>query len=75
MDKYSLSDYFFVLCILACAILFGILLTDTQAKFYEYRKETESQLSEKDIKIEQLEKEVRLLKTDLNLKENDFSEK
>lgn len=75
MDKYSLSDYFFVLCILACAVLFGILLTDTQAKYYEYRKETEAQLSEKDIKIEQLEKEVRLLRTDLNLKENGFSEK
>lgn len=75
MDKYSLSDYFFVLCILACAIMFGILLTDTQAKFYEYKKETEAQLSEKDVRIEQLEKEIRLLKTDLNLKENGFSEK
>jgi cell shape-determining protein MreC len=55
--------------------MFGILLTDTQAKYYEYRKETEAQLSEKDVKIEQLEKEVRLLRTDLNLKENGFSEK
>lgn len=73
MDNFS--DYFFVLCILACAVLFGILFTDTQAKYYEYREETEAQLSEKDIKIEQLEKEIRLLKTDLNLKENGFSEK
>lgn len=72
---YKFSDYFFVLCILACAVLFGILFTDTQAKFYEYRKETEAQLSEKDVRIEQLEKEVHLLKTDLNLKENGFSEK
>lgn len=72
---YKFSNYFFVLCILACAVLFGILFTDTQAKFYEYRKETEAQLSEKDVRIEQLEKEVRLLKTDLNLKENGFSEK
>ena len=72
---YKFSDYFFVLCILACAVLFGILFTDTQAKFYEYRKETEAQLSEKDVRIEQLEKEIRLLKADLNLKENGFSEK
>lgn len=72
---YKLSDYFFVLCLLACTVLLGILFTDTQAKYYEYRKETEAQLSEKDIKIEQLEKEIRLLKTDLNLKENSFSEK
>jgi hypothetical protein len=73
MDNFS--DYFFVLCILACAVLFGILFTDTQAKYYEYRVETEAQLSEKDVRIEQLEKEIRLLKTDLNLKENGFSEK
>lgn len=72
---YKFSDCFFVLCLLACAVLFGILLTDTQAKFYEYKKETEAQLCEKDIRIEQLEKEVRLLKTDLHLKENGFSEK
>ena len=72
---YKLSDYFFVLCLLACTVLLGILFTDTQAKYYEYRKETEAQLSEKGIKIEQLEKEIRLLKTDLNLKENGFSEK
>lgn len=72
---YKFSDYFFVLCLLACTVLLGILFTDTQAKYYEYRKETEAQLSEKDIKIEQLEKEIRLLKTDLNLKENGFSEK
>lgn len=73
MDKFS--DYFFVLCILACAVLFGILFTDTQAKFYEYKKETEAQLCEKDTRIEQLEKEIRLLKTDLDIKENGFSEK
>ena len=72
---YKLSDYIFVLCLLLCAVIFGILLTDSQAKFYEYRKETEAQLSEKDVRIEQLEKEIRLLKTDLNLKENGFSEK
>ena len=73
MDKFS--DYFFVLCILACAVLFGILFTDTQAKFYEYKVETEAQLCEKDAKIEQLEKEIRLLKTDLDIRENGFSEK
>ena len=75
MDKYSLSDYFFCLCLLLCAVIFGILLTDTQAKFYEYRVETEAKLSEKDMQIQQLEKEIRLLRTDLNLKENGFSEK
>ena len=73
MDNFS--DYFFVLCILACAVLFGILFTDTQAKYYEYKVETEAELSEKEARIEQLEKEIRLLKTDLNLKENGFSEK
>lgn len=67
---YKLSDYFFVLCLLACTVLLGILFTDTQAKYYEYRKETEAQLSEKDIKIEQLEKEIRLLKTDKDILEN-----
>lgn len=75
MDKYSLSDYFFCLCLLLCAIVFGILLTDTQAKFYEYRVETEAKLSEKDVRIQQLEKEIRLLKTDMDIKENGFSEK
>lgn len=73
MDNFS--DYFFVLCILACAVLFSILFTDTQAKYYEYKVETEAQLCEKDAKIAQLEKEIRLLKTDLEIKENGFSEK
>lgn len=72
---YKLSDYFFVLCLLACTIMFGILLTDTQAKYYEYRKETEAQLSDKDMQIQQLEKEIRLLKTDMDIRENGFSEK
>jgi hypothetical protein len=60
---------------LACAVLFGILLADTQAKYYEYRKETEAQLCEKDVRIEQLEKEVRLLKTDVSINKNGFPEK
>lgn len=72
---YKFSDYFFALCLLACAVLFGILFTDTQAKYYEYRVETEAKLSEREARIEQLEKEVRLLETDLHLKENGFSEK
>lgn len=71
----NFSDYFFVLCILACAVLFGILFTDTQVKYYEYRVETEAKLSEREARIEQLEKEIRLLKTDLDIKENGFSEK
>lgn len=71
----NFSDYFFVLCILACAVLFGILFTDTQAKYYEYRVETEAKLGEREARIEQLEKEIRLLKTDLDIKENGFSEK
>ena len=72
---YKLSDYFFVLCLLACTVILGILFTDSQAKYYEYWKETEAQLCEKDVKIAQLEKEIRLLKTDLEIKENGFSEK
>lgn len=72
---FKLSDYLFVLCILACAVILGILFTDTQTKFYEYRVETEAKLSEKDVRIQQLEKEIRLLKTDLEIKENGFSEK
>lgn len=74
MSKYDLSDYFFGLCLLLCAIILGILLTDTQTKYHEYKVETEAQLSEKDVRIEQLEKEIRLLKTDLDIKENGFSE-
>ena len=70
MDRFS--DYFFVLCILACAVLFGILFTDTQAKYYEYRIEAEAKLDEREARIEQLEKEIRLLKTDLDIKENGF---
>ena len=72
---YKLSDYIFVLCLLACTVLLGILFTDTESKYYEYRRETEAQLCEKDVRIQQLEKEVRLLKTDLRIKENGFSEK
>ena len=69
---YKFSDYFFVLCLLACTVLLGILFTDTQDKYYEYRVETEAKLSEKEARIQQLEKEIRLLKTDMDILENGF---
>lgn len=75
MSKYNLSDYFFGLCLLLCSIMLGILLTDTQTKYHEYKVETEAELASKEVYIEQLEKEIRLLKTDLDIKENGFSEK
>ena len=75
MNRYSLSDYFFGLCLLLCAIMLGILLTDTQTKYHEYKVEAEAELANKEAYIEQLEKEIRLLKTDLDIKENGFSEK
>lgn len=74
MSKYNLSDYFFGLCLLLCSIMLGILLTDTQTKYHEYKVETEAELANKEVYIEQLEKEIRLLKTDLDIKENGFPE-
>lgn len=72
---YKFSDYFFVLCLLACTVILGILFTDSQTKYHEYKVETEAELANKEVYIEQLEKEIRLLKTDLDIKENGFSEK
>jgi hypothetical protein len=59
-----------VLFALAC--LFWVNSTN---RYREFTKKLEAELMTRDLRIQQLEKEVRLLKTDVNINKNGFPEK
>ena len=62
----------FTIILFALACLFWV---DSTTKYREFTEKLEAELMAKDLRIQQLEKEVRILKTDLDIKENGFSEK
>jgi len=64
--------YFFhsvTLCLLVLALLFWI---DSTTKYREFTYKVEAELMTKDLRIQQLEKEVRVLRTDMDILENGF---
>lgn len=63
---------FFTLFLFVLALLFWI---DSATRYRDFTDRIETELMIKDLRIEQLEKEVRILKTDLDIIENGFSEK
>lgn len=63
---------------LLTALLFVLALLywiDSTARYKDFTQKLEAENMAKELRIEQLEKEVRLLKTDLDIKENGFREK
>lgn len=56
----------------ALACLFWI---DSVTRYRDFTERVEVELSEKELRIQQLEKEVRILKTDVNINKNGFPEK
>ena len=69
------SDYLAVICLLLYCLASTVLLNDSKIREYETRTELEAQLKIRDNKIEELEKQIRILKTDLQIKEDGFPEK
>lgn len=65
-------SHLLVVCLLVIVCLFWI---DSTTRYKDFTEKLEAELMSKDLRIQQLEKEVRLLKTDLEIKENGFSEK
>lgn len=63
---------FFTLFLFVLTLLFWI---DSTTRYRDFTNRIETELMVKDLRIEQLEKEVRILKTDLDIIENGFSEK
>lgn len=63
---------FLTLFLFVLALLFWI---DSTTRYRDFTNRIETELMVKDLRIEQLEKEVRILKTDLDIIENGFSEK
>lgn len=61
-----------VICLLIIACLFWI---DSVTRYRDFTEKIEVELSEKELRIQQLEKEVRILKTDVNISKNSFPEK
>ena len=66
------------ICALGIAICtFGLTIlniVDSNLRCNEIETELINQIKARDYKIEQLEKEIRLLKTDINILENGFPE-
>ena len=61
-----------VICLLVITCLFWI---DSVTRYRDFTEKIEVELSEKELRIQQLEKEVRILKTDVNINKNGFPEK
>ena len=61
-----------ILCIFVLAVLFWI---DSTTRYRDFTEKVETELIVKDLRIQQLEKEIRLLRTDLEIMEKGFSEK
>ena len=61
-----------VICLIIIACLFWI---DSTTRYRDVTERVEVELSEKELRIQQLEKEVRLLKTDVNINKSGFPEK
>lgn len=65
-------QHFLITAIFVLVLLFWI---DSETRYKDFTDRIEVELMTRDIRIQQLEKEVRLLKTDLDIIENGFSEK
>jgi hypothetical protein len=65
-------QHFLITAIFVLVVLFWI---DSETRYRDFTDRIEVELMTRDIRIQQLEKEVRLLKTDLDIIENGFSEK
>lgn len=61
-----------VICLLIIACLFWI---DSVTRYRDFTEKIEVELSKKELRIQQLEKEVRILKTDVNINKKGFPEK
>lgn len=68
--KYFYHVLTLLLFVLAC--LFWI---DSTTRYKDFTEKLEAESMAKDLRIQQLEKEVRILRTDVDILENGFSEK
>lgn len=57
------------LCLFILALLFWI---DSTTKYEEFIQKTEAELKAKDLRIDKLEKEIRIMHTDLDIAINGF---
>lgn len=67
MMKYFYSGV--TLCMIALLVLFSI---DILTRIDKLERETEFKLQQQNYKIDQLEKEIRILKSDIGILTNDF---
>lgn len=67
MMKYFYSGV--TLCMIALLVLFSI---DILTRIDKLEKETEFKVQQQNYKIDQLEKEIRILKSDIGILTNDF---
>lgn len=61
-----------VLCLFVLACLFWI---DSTTRYRDFTERLEAENAVKDLRIQQLEKDVRILRTDLDILINGYSEK
>ena len=60
------------LCLFVLALLFWI---EESTRYRDFTQKVEVKLMAKDLRIDELEKEIRLLKTDMHILEDKVSEK
>lgn len=57
------------ICLFVLALLFWV---DSTTKYKDFTQTIETELMIKDLRIQQLEKEIRIMRTDLDIMENGF---
>lgn len=56
-------------------VLFLLFWIESETRYNDFTQRVEAELLTKDMRIQQLEKEIRLMRTDIDIMENGFSEK
>lgn len=67
--------YFYCVLTLLLFVLACLFWIDSTTRYKDFTEKLETELMAKELRIQQLEKEVRILRTDLDVLENGYSEK
>ena len=67
--------HFYHLVILFLFVLALMFWIESETRYRDFEQRVEAELEAKDLRMQQIEKEIRLLKTDLDITKNGFSDK
>lgn len=64
--------YFYHLITLFLFVLALLFWIESETRYRDFERKVEVELMAKDLRIQQLEKEIRIMRTDLDIMENGF---